>query len=54
MLLLLGTYGHHSIFDASRMHTVIRSLAELINDPMMLDNSPPIDINVGSQLLGMM
>ena len=48
--LLLGTYGHHSIFDASRMHTVIRSLAKLTKDPtMMLDIPPPIDINVGSQ-----
>ncbi|RBR26082.1 uncharacterized protein FIESC28_01110 [Fusarium coffeatum] len=51
--LLLGIYGHHSVFDAGRMDIVIRSLAELTRDPTkMLDISPPIDINVGSQTVG--
>ncbi|KAF5658383.1 hypothetical protein FDENT_14083 [Fusarium denticulatum] len=31
--LLLGIYGHHSIFDAGRMDTVIRYFAELTEDP---------------------
>ncbi|KAF9777332.1 hypothetical protein IL306_004463 [Fusarium sp. DS 682] len=31
--LLLGFYGHHSIFDASRMNTVIKYLAELTVEP---------------------
>ncbi|CAG7564502.1 unnamed protein product [Fusarium equiseti] len=51
--LLLGTYGHHSVFDAGRMHTVIRSFAELTKDPnKMLDIPPSVGLNVGSQTVG--
>ncbi|KAH7173220.1 uncharacterized protein B0J16DRAFT_405549, partial [Fusarium flagelliforme] len=51
--LLLGIYGHHSVFDAGRMHTVIKSFAELTKDPKkMLDIPPSVDLNVGSQTVG--
>ncbi|KAI1052585.1 hypothetical protein LB507_009788 [Fusarium sp. FIESC RH6] len=51
--LLLGIYGHHSVFDASRMHRVIKSLAELTKDPTKtLDIPPPVDINVRPRTAG--
>lgn len=51
--LLLSIYGHHSVFDAGRMHTVIRFFAELTKDPTKMLNIPPeVDENVRSQTVG--
>ncbi|KAL4731560.1 hypothetical protein ACLX1H_000533 [Fusarium chlamydosporum] len=51
--LLLGIYGHHSIFDAGRMHTIIKSFAELSKDPTRkLDIATTTDLNRQSQVAG--
>ncbi|KAF5965366.1 heterokaryon incompatibility het-6 [Fusarium coicis] len=44
--LLLGIYGHHSIFDASRMDMVIKCFAQLTKDPITkLDTTSPARLN---------
>ncbi|KAF4956794.1 hypothetical protein FGADI_3576 [Fusarium gaditjirri] len=45
--LLLGIYGHHSIFDASRMDMVIRCFADLTKDP-----SKTLDVSSLTRLNG--
>ncbi|CEI67805.1 hypothetical protein FVEN_g9609 [Fusarium venenatum] len=50
--LLLGIYGHHSIFDAGHMHTVIKAFAKLTNNnTRMVDIATSINPNTESRVV---